>query len=458
MPSADFVQAIIHGGINGQTLKRDWQSRPQLMANLQLLLPFNANASHCNRIVDTLIAMAAEADQTPSVVASVDHPLVVQLAAHPAATLVRRAFVVELSAHFFYRMASQINAGRWRVMFSLRPSQGRPKRWHVDGIGQGMGLSIALQQWRTLLCRGALCALLVPRLLCFQGECDVREPFRLAQHIASRRHFLGSNKDEAEGVFEGQRLYGEQRFSEAAERWGRAALLQHAPSHAHLSNVLILGRQGVTVKRSVKRGFALAAAGAALGCAHSKGVLGRCYVWGHGVAKDVARGLALGRESEAAGSCFGQFVVGQCYDARIGVAQDYTEAVRLYSLAAAQGHARAQNNLGVMFESGQGVAQDYAEAVRLYSLAAARGYAAAQCDLGRMFESGKGVAQDYAEAVRLFRLAAAQGDAAAQHSLGIMFEYSKGVVEDRAEAIRWYRLAAAQGNASAQTSLRRLDA
>jgi hypothetical protein len=383
MPSADFVQAIIHGGINGHTLKRDWQSRPQLMANLQLLLPFNANAIHCNRIVDALIAMAAEADHTPSVVASVEHPLVVQLAAHPAAALVRRAFVVELSAHFFYRMASQISAGRWRVTFSICPPQGRPKRRHVDGIGHGMGLSIVLQQRRTLLCRGALCALLVPRLLCFQGECDVRQPFRLAQHIASRCHFLGSKLNEAEGVFEeGQRLYGEQRFSEAAERWGRAALLQHAPSHAHLSDMLIDGRAGVAVDE--KRGFELAAAGAALGCAHSKGALGCCYIGGIGVASDHARGLALGRESAAAGSCFGQFVVGRCYDARIGVAQDYAEAVRLYSLAAAQGHAVAQLWLGRMFEHGEGVALDNEEAIRWYRLAAAQGDEISQTSLRRL--------------------------------------------------------------------------
>jgi hypothetical protein len=77
-----------------------------------------------------------------------------------------------------------------------------------------------------------------------QGESGVRKRFHLAQRMASRRHFLGSYKDEAEGVFEeGQRLYryyyGEQRFSEAAERWGRAALLQHAPSHAHVSDMLM---------------------------------------------------------------------------------------------------------------------------------------------------------------------------------------------------------------------------
>ena len=137
---------------------------------------------------------------------------------------------------------------------------------------------------------------------------------------------------EGEALFQvGQRLYGEQRFSEAAERWGRAALLQHAPSLAHLSNVLIDGRAGVA--KDVKRAFELAKAGAALGCAHSKGALGCCYVHGDGVAKDVARGLALGRESEAAGSCFGQFVVGACYKFGCGgVAQDYAEAVRLLQL------------------------------------------------------------------------------------------------------------------------------
>jgi hypothetical protein len=101
---------------------------------------------------------------------------------------------------------------------------------------------------------------------------------------------------------EGQRLYGEQRFSEAAERWEQAALLQHAPSHAHLSAMLWGGRTGVA--KDEKRAFALAAAGAALGCAHSKGALGCCYATGAGVAKDEARGLALGRESAAAGSCF----------------------------------------------------------------------------------------------------------------------------------------------------------
>jgi TPR repeat protein len=193
---------------------------------------------------------------------------------------------------------------------------------------------------------------------------------------------------QGEALFqEGQRLYGEQRFSEAAERWGRAALLRHAPSHAHLSDMLCDGRPGVAIDE--KRAFKLAKAGAALGCAHSKGALGRCYVGGYGVAADEARGLALGRESAAAGSCFGQFVVGQCYRYGWnvgwgGIAENKAEAARLFRLAADQGHACAQFLLGDLFEKGHGVAQDRSEAIRWYRLAAEQGDTDAQFRLARL--------------------------------------------------------------------------
>jgi TPR repeat protein len=187
----------------------------------------------------------------------------------------------------------------------------------------------------------------------------------------------------ADSVFhEGQRLYGEQRYSDTAQRWGQAARSKHAASHAFLSDMLIDGRPGVA--KDEKRAFKLAKAGAALGCAHRKGALGCFYLFGDGVATNVGKGLALGRESEAAGSCFGQHVVGVCFDEGWVVAEDDAEAVRLYRLAAAQGHAGAQCNLGVMFENCRGVAQDRAEAIRWYRLAAAQGYASASSALTRL--------------------------------------------------------------------------
>ena len=103
--------------------------------------------------------------------------------------------------------------------------------------------------------------MLVPKLLCVQGEYGVIYPRNLARRIASRRHFLGSKLNEAEGEFEeGHRLCGEQRFREAAERWGRAALLGHAIAQNNLGNVFEDG-QGVAKDRAEAiRWYRLAAA------------------------------------------------------------------------------------------------------------------------------------------------------------------------------------------------------
>jgi TPR repeat protein len=336
------------------------------------------------------------------------HPFIERFKAHPALSLAcpNPAFVAELTAHPLYCRASRSSVQRWEVMFRCRaPSQAHAQQWHVYGIDVG------LKQRRTLLARAALCELLVLRLMRFGGTCHVRNPQHHATCLVSRRHFFVS-KNLADGLFqEGQRLCEQQRFSDAAKSWGQAALLQHAASHAFLSHMLFEGRQDVAMDD--KRAFELAAAGAGMGCAHSKGMLGDCLVSGTGVAEDVGKGLVLARESAAAGSCFGQLVVGRCYEAGVGVAQDDAEAVRLYRLAAAQGNSSAQCNLGYMFYIGRGVAQDYAEAVRIYRLAAAQGHAVAQNNLGVMFYQGHGVAQDKAEAIRWFRLAAAEGDTGA---------------------------------------------
>jgi hypothetical protein len=212
---------------------------------------------------------------------------ITRVMSHLAAAAAGHELLAQLTAHPVRCQASQLNVQRWRAMLRFRtPSHVHAPHWHATGIVVGQ------QQRRAMLCGGALLSVLVPRLLCLQGESGVRQAFHLSQRMASRRHFLGFYRDEAQGVFEeGQRLYGEQRFSEAAECWGRATLLQHAPSHAHLSDMVIDGRAGVAKDR--KRAFAFASAGAALGCAQSKGVLGCCYFGCDGVAKDEARGLAL---------------------------------------------------------------------------------------------------------------------------------------------------------------------
>ena len=300
-------------------------------------------------------------------------PIVQRLQTHPALPLADHAFAAEALAHPVFCLASRIIVQRWEVMFHCRaPSRAHAHQWRV------LGIKISQKQLFALLARSAVLQALVQRLLCFQGKYRVRYPLHCARFIVSQSHFVGSKN-----LFqEGQRLYGEQRYREAAESWGQAALLQHAPSHAFLSNMLIEGRQGVP--KNEKLAFELASVGARLHCAHSKGVLGRCLVYGIGV-NNVVEGLALARESEAAGSCFGQFAVGKCYEQGWGVAEDVAKAVCLWQLAAAQGHMTAQYNLGIMFSNGTDVKCDPIEAVRLFSLAAAQGHAKALSNLDALF-------------------------------------------------------------------------
>ena len=44
-----------------------------------------------------------------------------------------------------------------------------------------------------LIAGGSLCTMLAKRLLCFNGECDVRDPVRLGRSVLSRRHFLDNS-------------------------------------------------------------------------------------------------------------------------------------------------------------------------------------------------------------------------------------------------------------------------
>ena len=261
-------------------------------------------------------------------------------------------------------------------------------------------IDLALKQRGALLVRAALCELLVLRLMRFQGAYGVRHPMHHVTCVVSRRHFLVS-KNLADDLFQkGQRSYEQMRFSDAAQRWGQAALLQHAPSHALLSSMLLDGRLGVG--KDEKQALELAEIGAAMGCAHSKGVLA-FFCLEIEDREDRGRGLALARESAAAGSYFGQYALSRCYEAGWGVAEDWDECMRLRRLAAANGSGNAQFDLGMLYKHGfdDDAARGDAEAVRWFRLAAAQGNDMAQRNLSFMLESGRGVAQDYAEAARL---------------------------------------------------------
>jgi TPR repeat protein len=351
------------------------------------------------------------------------------LSYHPAFKFADKAFIVEVLANY----VSQKYMKCRKVMSYCHITRALPEH-------NVYCFPIMLRQRRALLRIGGLSTLLICRLMRFNCKYASNGP-HYADCIILRQHSQVT-KNHAKTLFlQGKYFYEKRLFSEAAKSWGKAAMLQHTASHAFLSNMLFEGRHDVL--KDEKLAFELASAGVALGCTHSKGVLGCCYASGEGVDQDEAKGLELGRVSAAAGSCFGQYVVGKCYECGLGVKEDNIEAMKWLRLASEKGHAYAQGNLGNMFRDGRGVAQDYAEAVRLYRLAAGQGDVTAQYNLGRMCSMGIGMKKDYTEALYWLRLAAEQGNFAAQQQLSYMFEYGKGVVINRVEAARWARLASA---------------
>ena len=317
------------------------------------------------------------------------------LETHPAFPLIGSEFVAELEAHPTYCLASQVSVQRWKDKFgSSQSTQSCVQQCQVQSS------AIGVRQRRTLLCRGTLSTWLVLRLLFCQGQFgSLKNPLNIAKCIASRRHFLGPSRAFAEFSFqEGQRLYREQRFGMASQLWGQAAVLNHGPSHAFLSEMLIDGlletrqwseiiderirylNKGSPVSRQA---FALASAGAALGCAHSKGALARCLITGFGTSRvSLEPAAELARISAQSGSCIGQYVVGLACK-MIG---RKAEAVEWLHLAAEQGHASAQFDLSIMYSLGDGVAKDKAKAKKWKEKAGAQGHIGLRKDKKRTRE------------------------------------------------------------------------
>jgi hypothetical protein len=112
------------------------------------------------------------------------HPFIQRLRAHPGFSSADPALVAEAEAHPAYCLASRA-VQRWEAMQRYRhASRAHAQQWNVYGSG------IGLRQLRALLCRGAVCAVLVRRLMRFQGQYVAMNALHHACCVISRRHFL----------------------------------------------------------------------------------------------------------------------------------------------------------------------------------------------------------------------------------------------------------------------------
>jgi hypothetical protein len=273
-------------------------------------------------------------------------------------------------------------------------AQQEEKEAAVGGGGEGRSMParihyhlvravrIGFTQRRRLLSRSRMFAALVKMLMRIQIDCADTRMLRLARRALLQCHFVGLKNQTPELLFQdGQRLDDEKRFCDAARRWGIAALLNHGATHAMLASVLLDQRgdvfklvhhsaQGQRSSHVFDCAFHLAYLGERLGCVHSKGVLGRCYMerndWYDDNEDDdddddepcehffcprgcYWKGDELSRESAAAGSCFGQYALGSIQRKH----GNYAECVRLYRLATDDGHAHAHHELATLLHTGK---------------------------------------------------------------------------------------------------------
>jgi TPR repeat protein len=237
--------------------------------------------------------------------------------------------------------------------------------------------------------------------------------------ISQSQFILGKNA--AKTLFEeGCRLYREKHFAEAANRWSQAALLQHGPSHAFLSNMLFEGRKGVPSDET--RAFVFASAGAALNCSDSKGGLALCLLYQPGIIQNLRRNddqcLALANESAATGSPFGLYVLAKLNAYGLGVTQNDATAMILFEKAAEAGHAASMCEVAYRLRTGQH--SDFKTIASLLLRAADQGHALAQCNLGLMFKHGEWFGVDKKRARECFQLAVEQDNSLGKGLLRIL--------------------------------------
>jgi TPR repeat protein len=178
--------------------------------------------------------------------------------------------------------------------------------------------------------------------------------------------------------------------------------------------------------------------------------IGRCFLFGKGVAKDAVTAAKCFAKAAVQGHAGAQVSLGELYQLGTGVVQDFSAAAVCFAKAAAQGDADGQTNLGVLFENGSaGVEQNFEAAVGWYVKAAAQGHANGQKCLGGCYDFGIGVAQDFKAAAAWYAKAAAQGHAGAQCNLGVLNENGTGIEQNFKAAAALYAIAVASGHAGA---------
>lgn len=242
-----------------------------------------------------------------------------------------------------------------------------------------------------------------------------------------------------------------------------AALAGSLDAQAELAALRLDGGAGTAIDASQALAWAFEAA--RRDDPNALRALGKCYYYGHFVARDdekaeeyFARALRGFEERAANGDARAKIWLASYLARGFGAtsddeAADRSAAFKLTSEAASAGLPTAIGELGFYYERGIGVEPDVDKALELYRRAADAGDVGAMRKLSHAYAYGLGVPQNLTEAIAWNRRAADLGDATAAYNLGVYYFNGVGVPRNLPEAIERFRQAADAGNAMAAYSL-----
>lgn len=181
--------------------------------------------------------------------------------------------------------------------------------------------------------------------------------------------------------------------------------------------------------------------------------LGKCYLFGNGVAADPQKAKMHFEEAFDADSLFW---LGVMEEQGIGTIKNPAEAFKWFTRALEKGSLAALNELARQYAFGIGTTKDPNKAFEYYSKAAYHEYPLAYRGLGICYEHGIGVPKDEKQALQYYARGAQSKDNQAMFILAQKYEAGWFCTADVDKAIDLFRQAAQAGHPSAADEVQRI--
>ena len=250
-------------------------------------------------------------------------------------------------------------------------------------------------------------------------------------------------------IGEGKKLYNEQEYKEAFEKFQEAAALGY-PEAMFYTGVCYTNGEGVE-KDSVKafQMFRAAANGKHIAAMHN---LANCYM--HGIGTKANNALALKMYLKAADNGYkrSMSMLAKSYEEGVLTEKDDAKAIEWYKKAAEKEEPYAMYKVARMHEHDDSVAGKKgkalreSEAIKLFTRAAELHNTQAQMKLAECYGNGRYVKKSKKKRFEWLHHAANNGLMEAQELVAECFEKGRGTEKNNPKAYNWYKKAAAQGS------------